>query len=298
MSASVNAANVTVRYGKKTAVDDVTLNVAPGSVYALLGRNGSGKSSLVRCLLGQLKPQSGRAEMFGEDVWQHRTRLMERVGVVPEDPDAPPETTVRDLGWFSSKLYSRWQQSAFDRRIERFGITRKARFGDLSKGQKKQVSLALALATSPEILILDDPTLGLDVVARKSLFEEVLGDMADRGITVLITTHDLASVETLADRTGILLDGRLVLDEEVETLKGRFRRIRFASQPMALAQANLVAATVRQWGTGTEAVISNYDDVAFARLRSETHMPVADVTPLTLEEIFIAVAGEHPGATS
>lgn len=298
MNASVNAANVTVRYGKKTAVDDVTLNVAPGSVYALLGRNGSGKSSLVRCLLGQLKPQSGHAEMFGEDVWQHRTRLMERVGVVPEDPDAPPETTVRDLGWFSSKLYSRWQQSAFDRRIERFGITRKARFGDLSKGQKKQVSLALALATSPEILILDDPTLGLDVVARKSLFEEVLGDMADRGITVLITTHDLASVETLADRTGVLLDGRLVLDEEVETLKGRFRRIRFASQPMALAQANLVAATVRQWGSGTEAVISNYDDVAFARLRSEAQMPVADVSPLTLEEIFIAVAGEHPGATS
>lgn len=298
MNPSVNAANVTVRYGRKTAVEDVSIAVAPGSVYALLGRNGSGKSSLVRCLLGQLQPQSGHVELFGEDVWKHRTRLMERVGVVPEDPDAPPESRVRDLGWFSSKLYSRWDQGSFERRIERFGIMRKARFGDLSKGQKKQVSLALALATSPEILILDDPTLGLDVVARKSLFEEVLGDMADRGITVLITTHDLSSVESIADRTGILQDGRLVLDEEVETLKGRFRRIRFASQPMALAQANLVAATVRQWGTGTEAVISNYDDVAFARLRSESKMPVADVTPLTLEEIFIAVAGEHPGATS
>ena len=248
MNASINAANVTVRNGRKTAVDEVTLAVAPGSVYALLGRNGSGKSSLVRCLLGQLKPDSGHAELFGADVWRHRTRLMERVGVVPEDPDAPPETSVKDLAWFSSKLYSRWQQSAFDRRVERFGIARKARFGDLSKGQKKQVSLALALATSPEILLLDDPTLGLDVVARKSLFEEGLGDMADRGITVLITTHDLASVESIADRTGVLLDGRLVLDEEVETLKGRFRRIRFASQPMALAQANLVAATVRQWG--------------------------------------------------
>lgn len=298
MSASVNAANVTVRYGRKTAVEDVSIAVAPGSVYALLGRNGSGKSSLVRCLLGQLKPHSGRVELFGEDVWRHRTRLMERIGVVPEDPDAPPESRVRDLGWFSSKLYSRWDQGAFERRIERFGITRSARFGDLSKGQKKQVSLALSLAASPEILILDDPTLGLDVVARKSLFEEVLGDMADRGITVLITTHDLSSVESIADRTGILKDGRLVLDEEVETLKSRFRRIRFASQPMALAQANLVAATVRQWGTGTEAVISNYDDVAFARLRSESKMPVAEVTPLTLEEIFIAVAGEHPEAKS
>ncbi len=296
--AGIHAANITVRYGSRKAVDGVTLTVAPGSVYALLGRNGSGKSSLVRCLLGQLRPQEGRAELFGDDVWRHRARLMERVGVVPEDPDAPPETRVKDLAWFSSKLYSRWQESAFMRRIDRFGIAPAARFGDLSKGQKKQVSLALALATSPEILILDDPTLGLDVVARKSLFEEVLGDMADRGITVLVTTHDLAPVESIAERTGILLNGRLVLDEDMETLKARFRRIRFTSQPMALEQANLVAATVRQWGTGTEAVISNYDDVHFARLRGETQLPIAEVVPMSLEEIFIAVAGETPGATS
>lgn len=89
-----------------------------------------------------------------------------------------------------------------------------------------------------------------------------------------------------------------MLDEDMDTLKGRFRRIRFASQPLALAQANLVAATVRQWGTGTEAVVSNYDDVAFARLRGESQLPVADVTPMSLEEIFIAVAGEQPGDLS
>jgi hypothetical protein len=89
-----------------------------------------------------------------------------------------------------------------------------------------------------------------------------------------------------------------VLDEEVETLKARFRRIRFASHPMELAQANLVAATVRTWGSGTEAVVSNYDDVAFARLRGESQLPVAEVSPMSLEEIFIAVAGEQPGATS
>jgi ABC-2 type transport system ATP-binding protein len=290
MTASIHAANVTVRYGRKTAVDGVTLSVAPGSVYALLGRNGTGKSSLVRCLLGMLRPDGGHAELFGEDVWRHRTKLMDRVGVVPEEADAPPEMRVRDLGWFSSKLYSRWQQAAFDGRIGRFGIAPAARIGELSKGQKKQVSLALALATSPELLVLDDPTLGLDVVARKSLFEEVLGDMADRGITVLVTTHDLAAVENIADRTGILSEGRLVLDEEVETLKARFRRIRFTSQPMSLEQASLVTATVRQWGSGTEAVVSNYDDVTFARL--EPDLPVAEVVPMSLEEIFIAVAGE------
>ena len=293
MSASVNAANVTVRYGRKTAVEDVSIAVAPGSVYALLGRNGSGKSSLVRCVLGQLQPQSGRVELFGEDVWKHRTRLMERVGVVPEDPDAPPESRVRDLAWFSSRIYSRWDKSAFDRRMQRFAIDTASRFGDLSKGQKKQVTLALALSTSPEVLILDDPTLGLDVVARKSLFEEVIAHMADYGITVLVTTHDLSSVEAVADRVGILNDGRLVLDEEVETLKARFRRIRFASQPVALAGATLVAASVRQWGSGTEAVVSNYDEIAFERFRSTSGVGHAETSPMTLEEIFIAVAGEE-----
>jgi len=290
---AIRAANVTIRYGRRTAVDDVSLDVAPGAVYALLGRNGAGKSSLVRALTGQLRPNSGRMEILGHDVWTQRQALMERVSIVGEEPDAPPEMRVQDLAWFSSRLYSRWQQSAFDERVKRFGIRPGARMSELSKGQKKQVTLALALATKPEVVILDDPTLGLDVVARKSLFEEVIAHMADFGITVFITTHDLAPVEAVADRVGILRDGKLVLDEEVETLKSRFRRIRFASQPVALTTANLIAATVRQWGSGTEAVISNYDDLAFERFRDAAQLHAADVSPMTLEEIFIAVSGEQ-----
>ena len=291
----IRADGVTVRYGTRTAVDDVTLSITPGTVYALLGRNGAGKSSLVRTMLGHLKPSGGRVEIFGENVWTHRTRLMDRIGVVPEEADAPPESRVETLGRFSAKLYSRWEQGAFDERVARFGIDRRARFGELSKGQKKQVMLALALASSPDLVILDDPTLGLDVVARKSLFEEVITDMADRGLTVLITTHDLAHVETIADRIGILRDGRMVLDEEVETMKARFRRIRFASQPMVLSRGNLVTAAVRQWGNGTEAVVSNFDDLAFERFRDESSLSAIEVSPMTLEEIFIAVAGETGG---
>jgi ABC-2 type transport system ATP-binding protein len=289
---AIRAANVTIRYGKRTAVDDVSIEIAPGSVYALLGRNGAGKSSLVRALTGQIRPDRGRIELLGRDVWSDRAALMERVGIVSEEPDAPPEMRVNELAWFHSRLYSRWTQNAFDERVARFGIARNARIGELSKGQKKQVTLALALAISPELLVLDDPTLGLDVVARKSLFEEVIAHMADFGITVFITTHDLAPVEAVADRVGILRDGKLVLDEETETLKSRFRRIRFASQPVALTTANLITATVRKWGSGTEAVISNYDDVAFERFRDGAQLN-ADVSPMSLEEIFIAVSGEE-----
>jgi ABC-2 type transport system ATP-binding protein len=279
---AIQATDLTVRYGKRTAVDGVTLTISEGSVYALLGRNGAGKSSFVRCLLGQLRPDQGQVELFGSDVWTHRAKLMERVGIVAEEPDAPPDMRVGELADFSSKLYARWNQSSFDARLERFEIAPKSRFGDLSKGQRKQVTLALALAGSPEILVLDDPTLGLDVVARKSLFEEVIADMADRGITVLITTHDLDAVEAIADRVGILRQGRLVLDEEMETLKSRYRRIRFKGQREALS--GFETASVRTWGTGTEAVLTNYDD---ARAIAN-----ADVSAMSLEEIFIAVAGE------
>lgn len=284
---AIAAEGVTVRYGKRTAVDGVTLRVPDGSVYALLGRNGAGKSSFVRVLLGQLEPELGSVALFGEDAWRHRARLMQRVGVVAEEADAPPEMKVRDLGWFSSKLYANWRQSAFDERIERFGVERNARFGNLSKGQKKQVSLALALAASPELLVLDDPTLGLDVVARKSLFEEVIADMADRGITVFITTHDLGAIESIADRVGILKGGKLVLDEELETLRQRFRRVRFAGAAEALP---MQAASARVWGSGTEAIVTNFDEEVFEDFRTRVS---AEASSLTLEEIFVAVAGEE-----
>ncbi len=285
---AIEVSNVTVRYGRVLAVDRVTLAVPRGSVYALLGRNGAGKSSLVRCLLGQRQPESGTIRAFGEDVWTHRAALMQRMGVVSEEADAPPEMTVDQLVRFCSELYARWDQNEVDERLKRFEVSRSSRFGALSKGQKKQVLLALALATSPDLLVLDDPTLGLDVVARKSLFDEVIAELADRGITVFLTTHDLAGIETLADRVAIMKNGALVLEEDLDALKARFRRIRFAAKPVALQESALRTALVRNWGNGAEAIVTNYDDVAFERLRSTN----AEVSALSLEDIFIAVAGE------
>ncbi|HEY6842989.1 MAG TPA: ABC transporter ATP-binding protein [Thermoanaerobaculia bacterium] len=249
---AVEITNVTVRYGTLTAVHNVSLNVPRGSVYALLGRNGAGKSSLVRCILGQRKPESGTIRVLGEDVWTRRAALMERIGVVSEDADAPPEMTVKQLARFCAQLYARWDQAEVDDRLERFEIAPAAKFGALSKGQKKQTLLALALAISPDLLILDDPTLGLDVVARKSLFDEVITELADRGITVLVTTHDLAGIETLADRVAIMKNGSLVVEDELEALKTRFRRIRLAAEPDSFGES----------------------------------------APLSLEDIFIAVTGE------
>ncbi|MGZ7033371.1 MAG: ABC transporter ATP-binding protein, partial [Thermoanaerobaculia bacterium] len=206
----VDVRDVTIRYGRNVAVDRVTFSVESGSVYALLGRNGAGKSSLVRCIVGQQRPAAGSVALFERDAWKHRQSLMERTGVVAEDADAPPEMTVAQIERFCSRIYATWDSNAAIERLRRFNISPSSKFGTLSKGQRKQIALVMALAMSPELVILDDPTLGLDVVARRSLFEEVVGELADRGITVVITTHDLAGVEAIANRVAILAEGRLV----------------------------------------------------------------------------------------
>src|SRR6185503_6542499 len=129
---------LTVRYGRATACSDVSLVVPHGAVYALLGRNGAGKSSLVRCLLGEQKPSAGRAMLLGRDVWRERAAILSEVGVVPEEPDAPPAMTPRQLSRFCSRLYPRWDAASVEARLKRFGVPGDTPFGKLSKGQKGQ----------------------------------------------------------------------------------------------------------------------------------------------------------------
>jgi ABC-2 type transport system ATP-binding protein len=290
---------LSVRYGKRIACADVSLAVRRGAVYALLGRNGAGKSSLVRCLLGEQKSTSGHAALFGEDVWKQRARLMARVGVTPEEPDAPPAMTAKQLSAFCRQLYPSWDQTAVDHRLARFGVPTDVPFGRLSKGQKGEIMLALALGHHPELLVLDDPTLGLDVVARKAFSEEFVGELADRGTTVFLTTHDLSGFEGIATHVGILKEGRMVLDEDLEALKSRFRVIRYGNERTAtraygteLDAFDAVRVKVRGWGI--EAVVSNFEESAFERFRSTDGVVDADFAPMSLEEIFLAVAGETP----
>ncbi len=218
---AVRVDSVSIRYEKNLVIESVSLKVVRGSVYALLGRNGAGKSSLMRCLLGLQKPTSGRVTIFGEDVWKDRARLLSRTAYVPESSDAPGQLRVRDVAFFHRSMYPSFDERDLRDRLARFGVPESATVSALSKGQRALFTLALALASKPELLVLDDPTLGLDVVARNDFFSDFIGELADRGTTVILTTHDLAGVEGIADRVGILQGAHLALDEEVEQLKGQ-----------------------------------------------------------------------------
>jgi len=215
----VRVDNVSVRYDRQVVLEGVSFEVARGSVYALLGRNGAGKSSLIRCLLGIQQPSAGQVMVNGHDVWTHRARVLAKTGYVPETCDAPAGLRVHDIVAFYRAVYPRWNQTAVAGRLRRFGIPEPAGVSTLSKGQKALLTLALALGNEPELLILDDPTLGLDVVARNDFFSDFIGELADRGTTVVLTTHDLAGVEGIADRIGILQGASLAIDEDLERLK-------------------------------------------------------------------------------
>lgn len=217
--AAVSVKGVTVKYGDKIALDSVSITVAKGDVYGLLGRNGAGKSSLIRCIAGLQKPAAGTIEVLGEDVWKRRASVMARCNYVPETFDAPEELSIAHVVEFHRSVYPKWDIAGFEGKLARLRLSSRAVLRTLSKGQKALVSLALALSSQPEVLILDDPTLGLDVVARQEFFSDFIGDLADRGTTVIMTTHDLLGVEGIANRIAILRGSRLAIEGSLDELK-------------------------------------------------------------------------------
>src|SRR5258708_9739165 len=161
---------LSVSYGPTRLMDGLTMVVRRGSVFALLGRNGAGKSSILRVLIGQRPPAKGRVRLLGNDPWTRRTSLMARVGVVPEEPDAPPEMTPLQLSAFCARLHARWDGPAVAGRLRRFEVPANRPFGRLSKGQTRPVMLALPPGHRPQSLLLHAPPLCLDVVARDAVF--------------------------------------------------------------------------------------------------------------------------------
>jgi len=265
---------VSVRYGKTRVVDDVSIQLAPGVVFALLGRNGSGKSSVVRCLLGHQRPAAGQARLFGRNAWSGRTHAMARIGVVPEEPDAPADMSVAALVSLCRGFYASWDAAYVDALLERNDVSPRAAFGELSKGQKGAVMLALALGHGPDLLVLDDPTLGLDAVARRALYGEIIG--------------------ALADRVAILDDHKLLLNEPIEELKARYRSVRVtgpgAQNGLDWHPFQTLRTSTREWGA--ESLVSNFSEQAFAAFRSRAGTNGAEVLSLSLEEIFIALTGQ------
>jgi len=289
----IETTGLTRYFGNKCAVDQVTLGVPRGSVFALLGRNGSGKSTLVRMLLGLLEPTRGRATVLGEDCQNISPAIRSRIAYAAEGHPLIDWMRVCDLEAFQKSFYPAWDSRLFAAIVDHFDLSAKSRAAHLSRGQRAGVSLALALSSRPELLILDDPALGLDPVARRTLLETIILITRDAGHTIFFTSHILDDVERVADHVAIIDRSVLRVSCPVDTLHARVKRVmlEFAAQPPPLPplagllearrQQNQLRLTIANFGPESEKLIASLAPLSVAEL------------PLSLEDAVIAYLGRR-----
>lgn len=230
--APLTARGLHLRYGSRTVLDGVDLALEPGSVLGLIGRNGAGKTSLIRCLLGLQQADAGLAELFGEPALQPGDQVKARLGYVPQQPDGLDWLSVDQLLDFVSRFYPRWDHALVDTLLGRWELPGTQLIGRLSPGERQRLALIRALAPRPDLLVLDEPASALDPVARRELLREIAGQAADSGTTVLFSTHILSDLERVASHVAFLDRGGLLLNGELDALKASHVRLLL---PAALA---------------------------------------------------------------
>ncbi|MEQ1892639.1 MAG: ABC transporter ATP-binding protein, partial [Planctomycetota bacterium] len=211
-------------FGAREVLRGLSFSVNPGEVYALLGRNGEGKTTAIRILLGFLEPHAGEARLLGERSDALPLAVRGRVGYVSEGHRLYAEMRVREAVRFERDTRPGFDESSASKELARLALDPQARIATLSRGQRAQLALVLACAGAPEVLVFDDPAMGLDVAMRRELLESLIALLAERGTAVLFSTHILPDVERLADRVGILKDGALIVDAPLDVLKRRVQK--------------------------------------------------------------------------
>jgi len=288
MSDVIVTHRLTKYYGPQCVVDSLNLRVARGTVYGFLGRNGAGKTTAIKMMLGMVRPSFGRAELFGEDSAALRPENRARIAYLAEGHPLYRWMTVGEAVRFTRPFYPDWNQKLVAQILDHFELAERAKIGRLSRGQRAQVSLALAVAPDPELLILDDPTLGLDTVVRRDFLESLIQIIQRRGRTILFSSHILGDVERVADRIGILVDGVLRVDCPTEHFKESIRKVvlQFDRPAPAFPDCD---GLVHQRGGGEsrlELILVGYRE-EHRRLAESLSPRSIDVVELNLEEAFI-----------
>ena len=222
-------------YGTSRVVDCLDLRIAKGCVYGLLGRNGAGKSTTIKMLLGLVRPDSGSIEVLGQDIRNFKPADRTRIAYLAENHPLYRDMTIRSAISFFRPFHPTWNQGLVDQLFEHFALPTNKKIRRFSNGQRAQVALALALAPDPELLILDDPTLGLDTVVRRDFLESMIQVIHRQGRTILFSSHILNDVERVADRIGVMVDGVLRVDCPVDDFRANVTKVvlEFDREPTA-----------------------------------------------------------------
>ena len=272
------------------ALDGASVMVPKGSVYGLVGPNGAGKSTLIRHLTGIYRQDGGTVRVDGEPVWENAA-LKARIAAIPDDWYYFMQSTVRDMMRFYKGFYPSFSTERYEKLKEVFNIDEKRAIRRLSKGMQKQVAFWLALSCMPDYLILDEPVDGLDPVMRRQVWSLVMGDVAQRGTTVLVSSHNLRELEDVCDHVGIMDHGRVLLERSLAQLQDNMVKLQVVFQDgVTEVPTDLPVLHASKVGRIHTLIMRMNAEEATAKL--STYNPLlVDAVPLTLEEIFIYELG-------
>ena len=272
------------------ALNALDINVKRGSIYGLVGTNGSGKTTIIKHITGVLKPDGGAITIDGEPVYDNEG-IKERTGYIPDDLYFFSSYNLKEMAAFYKQLYPKWNAERFEQMITQFNLDRRRKISRFSKGMQKQAAFSLVMSTMPDVLILDEPIDGLDPIVRKLVWKYIVDDVADREMTVLVSSHNLRELEGICDSIGILSHGHMVLERDLDDLRSDVHKVQVAlAQPNEEAYKNLNILHRETRGTVDLLIIRNKREDIEAAVNPYNPL-IFDVLPLTLEEIFIYELG-------
>ncbi len=273
------------------ALDGVNMNVEKGSIYGLVGPNGAGKTTLINHLTGAYKPNGGTIEINGEPVWENEA-LKQKVLVINDEWFFFGTYTVKEMARFYSNMYKGFNRERYEKLGELFGIDEKKQIRRLSKGMKKQVAFRIVLSCMPEVLILDEPLDGLDPVMRKQIMNIIISDVAERNMTVVVSSHNLRELEDICDHVGIIHKGKMVIEKSLDEIKGNVLKIQLAflgDFPEELKNGLEIMHSAVTGSVHTLIVKGSEEEIS---QKIKAYAPVVfDTVSLTLEEVFIYELG-------
>ncbi|MBB5355945.1 ABC-2 type transport system ATP-binding protein [Anoxybacillus mongoliensis] len=283
--------HVSKRFGELEAIKDVTFSVPKGSIYGLLGSNGAGKTTLMKMIAGIYKQNKGTITIDGEPIFEN-IKQKERIIFLPDALYFFPHTTIRQMADFYRHIYPKWNEERFYKMQELFPINMNQKIHRMSKGMQRQVAFWLTFSAMPDVLILDEPLDGLDAVMRQKVKNILFQDVAEREMTVVISSHNLFEVEDLCDRIGILHHGSLIIEKEIDNLKTNIHKVQVAFHGQApssfFQQMDVIYKEYR--GSVLLCIVRGKEEEIIAHIQK--HDPILfDLLPLTLEEIFIYEMG-------
>ena len=296
--AAVEIRSVTRRYGQKRALDDVSLTLAPGTVLGLVGENGAGKTTLIRHVMGLLKAEQGTVRVFGMDPVLEPVKVLSRIGYLSEEPDLPAWMRVHELIRYIAAFYPTWDAQYAAKLQRDFALDLSAKIKHLSKGQRARAGLLCALAYRPDLLVLDEPSSGLDPIVRRDILSAIIRTIADEGRTVLFSSHLLSEVERVSDRIAMIKNGRIVFCDTTQAVRDAHTRItiRFdepREQPPMVDGVLTWEGRGREW-TAVMSLPADRARLAVSGLGAE----VIEQSALNLDEIFLARVNRTGGHAS